>query len=195
MIRDYKELKIITNNVGVTWKESRGFAPISVSDKLEVAMLSWVTELTDALNIWIDKGLNLTEGELILANTNLGAITECWLKFFYTVFYEDYRKNPKKDRKGDEIEPNKMKFEDLKNFSIGILWDDKTEPGYLYVDNIQHKRNAIHAFNYRDIGNPQDFLNNVDLLCNFVDEIISRLPDIEDYLDYIPAGYIQKTGF
>ena len=95
----YEELKQITHHTEVVWKNSRGIAPDSVADKLDEAMLNWITQLTEALSIWIDKDINLTEGELILARTNLGALTECWLKFFYCVYYEDYLKNPKLDRK------------------------------------------------------------------------------------------------
>jgi len=56
-------------------------------------MLDWMSQLTQCLSIWIDKGLDMTDGELILARTNLGSIVECWLKFFYYVYYDDYQKN------------------------------------------------------------------------------------------------------
>ena len=109
-----------------------------------------MSELTDTLKIWIDKGSTMTEGELILARTNMGALVESWLKFFYCVYYEDYMKNPlTQNKKGKTItvEPNNMRFEDLKNFSKGILWDDDKDPLYVWVDKIQHYRNAVHAFN------------------------------------------------
>lgn len=31
------------------------------------------------------------------------------------------------------VEPNNMRFEDLKNFSNGILWDDDKSPMYIWV--------------------------------------------------------------
>ncbi len=46
-------------------------------------MLEWQSELTITLKIWIDKGLTMSTGELILARANLGAVVESWLKFFY----------------------------------------------------------------------------------------------------------------
>ena len=76
------------------WKKSWGIAPPSVSGKLDKAMLDWNLELTEALSIWIDKGLTMTKGELILARVNLGNIVEFWLKFFYSVYYEDYLQKP-----------------------------------------------------------------------------------------------------
>ena len=181
MMRKFEELKKITNDTEVLWKKSRGFAPDSVADKMDAAMLHWITELTNALEIWIQKGQSLTDGELILARTNLGAITESWLKFFYCVYYEDYLKNPLK-KKGTVVEPDKMSFEDLKNFGVGIMWDDNKDMRYLWVDKIQHQRNSIHAFNYRDIGTPNEFLDDVNKLFEFVKQIETQLPPIEDYL-------------
>lgn len=92
---DYDILRIQTSNTAIMWKESRGVAPDSVADKMDDAMLFWMSELIDTLKIWIDKGIFMTDGELILARTNMGALVESWLKFFYCVFYEDYIKNLK----------------------------------------------------------------------------------------------------
>ena len=184
IMNKYEKLKQITHHTEVVWKNSRGIAPDSVADKLDEAMLNWITQLTEALSIWIYKDINLTEGELILARTNLGALTECWLKFFFCVYYEDYLKNPKIDRKNQIIEPNKMSLETLKQFSIGILWDSNKDPKYKWVDKVQHQRNAIHAFNYRNIGTPREFLDDIEYLYEFVDLLILRLPPIEDCMEY-----------
>jgi len=86
----YDVLVILTNNATLIWKEARGIAPNSVADKLDDAMLEWQSELTKTLKIWIDKGLTMTTGELILACANLGAVVESWLKFFYCIYYENY---------------------------------------------------------------------------------------------------------
>ena len=45
---DYEVLRLQTNNMALVWKESRGIAPDSVADKLDDAMLKWMSELTDA---------------------------------------------------------------------------------------------------------------------------------------------------
>ena len=176
------------------WKESRGVAPDSVADKMDDAMLSWMSELTDTLKIWIDKGIFMTDGELILARTNMGALVESWLKFFYCVFYEDYIKNPK-TVKGKMVEPNNMKFEDLKNFSNGILWDDNKSAMYIWVDKIQHYRNAVHAFNYRDIGTAVEFMSDMDEFYKYVGHILNHIPPLEDFVPYYPAGYVTNMYF
>ncbi len=191
---DYDILRIQTSNTAIMWKESRGIAPDSVADKMDDAMLSWMSELTDTLKIWIDKGISMTDGELILARTNMGALVESWLKFFYCVFYEDYIKNPK-TVKGKMVEPNNMKFEDLKNFSNGILWDDNKSAMYIWVDKIQHYRNAVHAFNYRDIGTPVEFMSDMDEFYKYVDHILNHIPSLEDFVPYYPAGYVTNVYY
>ena len=189
-------LTIQTNNTALIWKDVHGIAPDNAAKKLDIAMLDWQSELTKTLKIWIDKGLNMTVGELILARANLGAVVESWLRFFYCVFYDDYINQPMKNKKGQILEPEKdMRFEDLKKFSTGILWDDEKSKDYLWVDSIQKKRNAIHSFTYKDIGTPLDFLLDVDYLCEFVDMILNHLPPVEDYIECYPAGYVLNVYF
>lgn len=55
----------------------------------------------------INKGKDLKDGELILARTNMGAIVESWLKFFYCVYYEEYQLNHIKNEHNRMIQPNK----------------------------------------------------------------------------------------
>lgn len=187
----YEILLRQTQNVSLIWKDVHGIAPNNAASKLDIAMLDWQNELTKTLSIWIDKGLQMTDGELILARANLGAVVESWLRFFYCVYYDDYTKNPMTTKRGKILEPEKdMRFEDLKNFSTGILWDDTKSKDYIRIDDIQHKRNAIHSFTYKDIGTPIDFLLDVDFLCEFVDKLLNHLPPIEDMLDTYPDGYI-----
>ena len=189
-------LTIQTNNTVLIWKDVHGIAPDNAAKKLDIAMLNWQSELTKTLKIWIDKGLDMTVGELILARANLGAVVESWLRFFYCVFYDDYINQPMKNKKGQILEPEKdMRFEDLKKFSTGILWDDEKSKDYLWVDSIQKKRNAIHSFTYKDIGTPLDFLLDVDYLCEFVDMILNHLPPVEDYIECYPAGYVLNVYF
>lgn len=158
------------------WENAHGWAPDSAANKLDNAMLKWIVELTECLRIWFNKGNFMTDGELILARANIGSLVECWLKFFYCVYYDDYCDNPRCDKNGRIVEPNIMKFEDLKQFSRGILWStsDKWDN---WVERIQKQRNAIHAFNFKDIGNNKDFLNDIDTYCEYINLIMNRLPE------------------
>lgn len=183
-------LKIHTQNTMLLWKDVYGIAPNSSAKKLYEAMLEWQTELTNTLKLWIDKGLSMTVGELILARANLGAVVEFWLKLFYCIHYEDYCKKPIRTKKKKMIEPEKATFKELNKFSTGILWDSIVSDEFLWVDTVRDKRNALHSFEYKNIGTPQDFLDDIDYLYKFVDDIISRLPPIEDYIESYPEGYI-----
>lgn len=172
MKEKYDLLRIKTKNTALLWKNVHGIATEATAQKLDIAMLDWMSSLTDALQIWIDKGCSMTDGELILARTNLGALVESWLKLFYCVFYEDYLRNPlKKDNK--MVAPETMSFENLKTFSVGKLWNDQNEPEYLWVDKVQHQRNAIHSFKWREIGTTVEFLDDISVFCGFVENILS----------------------
>ena len=139
-----------------SWSETCGLAPEGVTDKFDAAMLNWMNDLTDSLDIWIAKSLDMTDGELILAWTNLGALVECWLRFFYCAYYEDYMKSPKLGKKGKPLEPDDkaMTFDYLIQYSKGILWDSLQDPLYLWVYQIQHYRNAILSLIH--IPSPRD---------------------------------------
>lgn len=167
---------VSTSAIMREWKNAYGWAPDSTANKLDNAMLEWIVELTECLRIWFDKGNFMTNGELILARANMGSLVECWLKFFYCVYYEDYCENPKYDKKGKIVEPNRMIFEALKQFSRGILWstNDKWDN---WVERIQKQRNAIHAFDFKEIGNNNDFLEDIDLYGEYINLIIKRLPE------------------
>ena len=192
----FDNLTIQTYNTALIWKDVHGIAPDNAAKKLDIAMLDWQSELTNTLKIWVEKGIDMTVGELILARAILGAVVELWLRLFYCAFYDDYINQPMKNKKGQILEPeNDMRFEDLKKFSTGILWDDEKSKDYLWVDSIQKKRNAIHSFTYKDIGTPLYFLLDVDYLCEFVDMILTHLPPVEDYIECYPAGYVLNVYF
>lgn len=188
-------LKIHTNNVALIWRDVYGIAPTEAAIKLDHAMLNWMSELTNTLGIWIDKGLTMTEGELILARANLGAVVESWLKFFYCVHYDAYSKEPIKDKNNIIIEPEDAYFDKLKKYSTGKLWDDEESEDFKWVSSVQKKRNAIHSFEYRDIGTAWDFLSDIDSLYDFVENILSHLPPVEDYIETYPVGYVVNPYF
>jgi len=155
-----------------------GWAPSSVVEKFAVARLDWLIDLTDCLEIWFD--IRMSEGRTVLAYANLGALVEGWLKLFYCAFYEDYKNAPKTDKKKGMIEPNNLSFDMLKQYSREILWDDQNSDMEKWVERIQKRRNAIHAFNPKDIGSPLEFIDDVEVYTKFVGMIASRLPTLDE---------------
>jgi len=178
-----EEIKQSTKEILTQWKNVYGFAPNSVANKLADAKLDWIIQLTDSLEIWTKKHAFLTEGELLLARANIGAVVEGWLKFFYCVYYEDYKVNPVKTTREEMIEPNDLNFERLKQFSRGKLWELNDEWDK-WIASIQHKRNAIHAFNNRDIGNAFMFINDVEKLKDFIELVNTSIPDISEFYSW-----------
>ena len=188
--RKFEELKKQTQNVALIWKCTRGVSPANVANDLDKAMLNWMSSLTDSLGIWISKGVNMTDGELILARANFGSVVESWLRLYYTIYQDDYNKNPFKDKNGNAVRREKLRFVDLQEHSTGILWANKNSWEYLWIDSARNKRNAIHSFEFKNIGTPMDFINDIDKLYDFVDSIIEKFPPVEDIIDTLPNGYV-----
>ena len=190
-IRDYDRMKVLTQNFIVLWKHTNGIAPISVERKFAQAMLEWMGSLTDTLDLWLKNVDTMSKGELILARVNLGALVECWLKLFYCAYYEDYLDNPlKKNKKKKEeiIEPEKLRFEQLKIYGVGKLYE-KDSVRYNWINTVQDKRNAVHIFQYKDIGTPELFVDDVVEYCKFVNDMYFSFPSIEDCIDNCDGTY------
>lgn len=187
----YQVLCEETKNECLVWTEYSYMTSPSTSKKFEQVMLKWLFELTESLKIWIDKGEKLTDGELILAWTNLGSIIECWLKFFFCAYYDEYVKAPIYTTNGGKrIEPENAKFDFLIRSNIGILWESVEDQEYQWIRKIQQYRNAIHAFKKRKLGTPKEFLQSIIKLETFVGHILGFFPPIADYVGYYPGGYV-----
>lgn len=131
---NYDIIKIRTRNNEILWNDIHGIATAETASIMDKAMLNWLTELTNTLEIWINKGESMTIGELLLARVNLSSIVESWLRHFYTAYHEDYMDNPIRDHNQRIKAPEKdLSFEELKELSIGILWDDKQDKMYKWV--------------------------------------------------------------
>ena len=183
----YKRLLRQTKNTCLLWKYARGFASDKSADLIEEANLNWISDLTLALEIWIDKGEDMTDGELILARANLGSVVESWIRLFLSIYIEDYDNNRFKNPKGNNVRLKDMSFCELQiYFCETVLGDNKYDE---WLERVRLKRNAIHSFKNKDIGTSREFICDVYKLCDFVDEIVTRLPPIEEYVKQYPIGY------
>ncbi|WP_100489223.1 hypothetical protein [Sporolactobacillus pectinivorans] len=180
-----KQIKEITERELSAWKKARGYAPDEVSDKIEHIMMDWIISLTECLDIWGKKAADLTDGELILARTNLGALVEDWLKLFLVIHLEDYNNNPILDCKGKFIKPEKLSFEKLRiYFKSHILNLSPGQKFINWIESIQHRRNAIHAFNYKDIGTVYDLENDFVIYRDFIRYLIDVMPGNPNEFDW-----------
>ncbi|MEF1174580.1 hypothetical protein [Vibrio sinaloensis] len=138
------------------WGNSHGWAPDSAADLMSKSRLDWQVSLSKTLLMWAFNEESY-DGELILAWSNLGALVEGSLKLFLTVYYEDYSGDVDKlvNRKGKQVDPDVLAIEKLKQFfkKKELL----NEQWLAYIDLVQQRRNAIHAYKDRPLGEHHEF--------------------------------------
>src|SRR5260221_10813638 len=76
------------------WAASNGWAPVEAAGLLTKSRLDWQTSLSTTLRLWLrEPATALSDGELILAWSNLGSLVEGTLKLLLSVFYMDYKQD------------------------------------------------------------------------------------------------------
>jgi hypothetical protein len=164
------------------WSNAGGWAPVEAEKILSRSRLDWLHGLSESLNTWTDIYRTTTDNEdkFILAWANLGALLEGGIKLFLSVHVLSYNnsQNCYKNNTGTIIEPDELGLENLKVF----LQKEKIfeKKWYKFITRVQQRRNAIHAYKDRDIGNWAEFYRSIEDLYLFTKEIKDRLP----YPDY-----------
>jgi hypothetical protein len=173
-----KRIAVLTGSIMDFWSGSGGWAPDNAAALLDKSMLRWQVSLTQSLSHWGDTG---SEGDLILAWANLGALVEGQLKLFLCVYYNDYKAGIDGIRRRSKlVDPDECSFQELRQFFIkriwvvGINWNP-------YVEFVQQRRNAVHAFKHREIGSFTEWSDALRLHLSFVRDIGGRLPYPDGY--------------
>ncbi len=119
---------------------------------------------------------------MILAWANLGSLVEGALKLFLCVFYEDYKADAEKtkfhkvydSKTGKPRDPDRLELEGLSQYfkKAELL----TEEELSWLAKVQARRNAIHSFRHREIGDTGEFLAALVEYYDFLEGIESRLP-------------------
>ena len=164
-------------------QKARGWEPDEVADLTEAAALDWLFSLTETLDIWREKADGvMTDGEVILGYANLGILLEGWLTLYLTVYLEDFRKDGKKNL------PSQLTLERLIQFMRKNVWKDGKEKQQwiAWMDGIRKKRNAVHAFQYRNIGTNKELKADIEKYDKFiVDQMSAPLYKNGDFItDY-----------
>lgn len=173
------------------WSTSAGWAPVEAAGLLEKSRLDWQVSLSETLTLWLhEPSKTLTSGELILAWANLGSLVEGTLKTFLSVWYHDYKvdiENLKKagayhEKKAKIKEPDGLSLEPLKQyFKLKKLLSGKSTA---FIELVQARRNAIHAFKNHNIGTTAEFRNALRSYLELLREVNGRLPYPDDV--YVP---------
>jgi hypothetical protein len=165
------------------WKAAHGWAPIEAAGLLSKARLDWQVSLSSSLRLWLRDPPNaLSDGELILAWTNLGALIEGTLKLFLSVYYNDFQADVENlkaagafDHKAQAPKsPDGLTLEPLRKYVavrglIGASGND-------LVKLVQDRRNAIHAFKDRPIGDDAELWGAVRNYLAMLSDVDGRLP-------------------
>jgi|SRR5665213_18993 len=177
--------RIETLNQGIAkfWSKSNGWAPVAAAGLLGKSRLDWQVSLSGSLRLWIREPSNaLTPAELILAWVNLGSLIEGTIKTLLSVWYETYKadiENLKKANAYDNAKqvahaPDGLGLEKLRNYcKVKKLLSAK---GDALVELVQQRRNAIHAFKDRPIGDGIEFQGAVRGYLVLLRTINRRLP-------------------
>lgn len=163
----------LTESLTDFWKSAEGWAPLEAAQLLTKSRLDWQASLARQLKLFLLPEEKKESGALILAWTTLGSLTEGLLKLFLSIYYKDYQGEQVKtdiktikDRNDSLIEPDVLVLEKLKVFfakriftpelvAIGL---SRGEVDWIqWITKIQHRRNAIHAFQDKDIGTFDEF--------------------------------------
>ncbi|WP_027182925.1 hypothetical protein [Desulfovibrio inopinatus] len=165
------------------WSNANGWAPSNAASLMSKSRLDRQVSLSKALHIWLERE-SLSEGELILAWANLGALVEGTLKLFFSVYLNDYLQSGRieTDKNGFPKLPDIVSLEYLK-----VLMDKETrfeKHWSNFVGDVQKYRNAIHAYKDRELGDQGAFYSFVQKYYSFIKEVHSRLPYPDGY-DFI----------
>jgi hypothetical protein len=173
------------------WSSAHGWAPEDAAELLNVSRLDWQVSLSKSLSLWAHLD-DTRQGDLILAWANLGALIEGSLKLFLSVFLHDYTSHIDSGKKLKEIAgdkkffvqftnkqglvraPDIIELEKLIQFfaKLGILSTQQID----FLKRVQQKRNAIHAYKNRNIGNFSDFHFSLNEYWDLLSELEYRLP-------------------
>jgi hypothetical protein len=154
------------------WSQASGWAPIAAAQLLNRSRLDWQVSLSHTLFRWLPPFRpDEAHGFIILGYANVGALVEGSLKLFFSVWYEDYRQDVDAIRKKERIvDPDALTIESLK-----ILFDKRiTKKFTSWIQHIQERRNAIHAFRSRPIGSQQDLKEDIRRYLEFL-PLLSKL--------------------
>lgn len=175
-------IEIVNSRLAQFWSGAHGWPPIEAAGLLGKARLDWQVSLSSSLRLWLREPPALSDGELILAWANLGALIEGTLKLFLSVYYTDYCNDIDSlksagaydKKKGAPMAPDGLTLEPLRKFVrdkvlIGAAANALTKL-------VQQRRNAIHAFKDRPIGDTSEFWEAVRSYMDLLDDLEARLP-------------------
>ena len=92
------------------------------------------------------------------------------------MYYHDYKNDLDGiQRHKKRIDPDGSRLDELRKFFVKRIWDEGRNWDS-YVELVQHRRNAVHAFQNRDIGTFSAWTYALRMHLSFVRDIGGGLP-------------------
>jgi hypothetical protein len=156
------------------WSSSSGWAPAKAATLLSNSRLDLQVELARCLPDWGARERD-SDAHLVLAWANLGALVEGAMMLTCCVFYEDYMRDAEEAMR--EQSPDTLSLDPLRIFFTQHVWTRRQAARWdPWILHIQHRRNTIHAFRRRDLGDFGEFGKAVGEYYELMCEIEDRLP-------------------
>ena len=187
-----RRIEKLNDQLAKFWSKSDGWAPVTAAGLLGKSRLDWQVSLSGSLRLWMrDPAEALSSAELILAWANIGSLIEGTIKLFLSVYYETFKAdidNLKKvnayDKKKQEpLSPDGLTLEPLRQYCA--LREILNKEELALVQLVQQRRNAIHAFKDRPIGDEAEFEQAVRDYLQMLRNVIARLPYPGE--EYVPV--------
>ena len=107
-------IETLTTGMMEFWSDVDGWAPPEAAELLSRSMLNWQISLVRSIRRWCDAE---SEGDLILAWTNLGALVEGQMRLLLSAYYRAYVADIAAiRRRGEILDPDECRLEDLRQF-------------------------------------------------------------------------------
>lgn len=163
------------------WSTAQGWAPLDAARLLRKSRLDLQVSLARTLTLWVPPAIRPQapdmDGRLILGYANLGSLVEGTLKWFLSVFYDNYKAdiNALRDKAGELKGPDAVMLEPLRVFFKRSVWvsDDSWDA---WILRVQQRRNAIHSYKHRDIGTLAELERDIRKYWDFVQDLDDRVP-------------------
>jgi hypothetical protein len=163
------------------WASAHGWAPDEAANLLSKSRLDRQVSLSETLHLWIKKD-SMSDGELILAWANLGALLEGTLKTYFSIYYLDFQSDVEALTYANAYDKNKKTHKEPDRLTLEILRKYACckklflEPERVLFLLIQSRRNAIHAFKDRELGNVDEFRESVRSYMDFLKNVDKSVP-------------------
>lgn len=175
---DLERIELISSRIADFWSSAHGWAPKEAADLLSKSRLDWLDSFNHTLRGRVQDVTDHPDepAVLILAWAHLRTVVEGHLKLFLAVFLIDYLKDQHAPlAKSGPKNPDKVGYEEIRVFLVkrGLLVKH-----HAFIDTVQQRGNAIHAFADRPIGTTKEYLEYVGHYRQFLEDIEASLPNL-----------------